>query len=107
MGHCITARTALQHVECLLGPSECPIQQVLHQSIRTHVKAHPCALHWNFHTIFGGKNARAHAAMRCREVSVLINGACHGSADMVLFSTTCGPSAYPSMAQADGPLAGG
>ena len=35
------------------------------------------------------------------------NGACHGSADMVLFSTTCGPSAYPSMAQADGPLAGG
>ena len=35
------------------------------------------------------------------------NGACHGSADTEQFSTMCGPSAYPSMAQADGPLAGG
>ena len=68
MGHCITARTALQHVECLLGPSECPIQQVLHQSIRTLVEAGIPALCTGISIPFMvAVNARAHAAMRRRK----------------------------------------
>ena len=49
------AKTALQHVECLLEPSKSSVSQVLQQLILNPVKADPCALQWAFHTAVSGR----------------------------------------------------